>query len=552
MPLIPPDGRTPAAKRYAPRTLAEHPSANPPLNLTFFDFSKQTKEYQIQPTRVAQGGMARVYICPVPVAMNTDGVIAVKKLRENTWDSRSLEVVRQEAQLWSALGSSPNIVTLHDVQWDGTMFIEYVDYSIRDILQMKRPRTYTMLVQTMLHVVLGLQHARSTLPGFSHGDLKPENIMVADDQVCKLTDFGFARAVQQQFLNHRRGGTRPYMAPEIRNAAIGSPQGDIFSLGCVMYEFLTGQLPPAGHRSRLTALRSLHGDSLFTRNLLDVTLSCLDSEPTARPSLSELQIASLELSTRFNLKVRIPQPVHPTSDQQIDQIHHLTELDLVDMAEYRIRPLLHQESESSVHELKMLVVAARIFSSRQEWWIDADHILQRAEQLVADVPSVMKAAYHAARGHLADKRGKPLALEAYQQAVALAPEIPSYRESLARLYAANGRPAEAADTMASILNNRSGILQFDTAVAYALAAGDFAQALRFADLGVRRDPLSPIARGLRCLALMRRGRQLSMEEFAQYVDDIKLLISDLSHVHLSRSLTVETIEELIAWLDLPI
>jgi len=51
---------------------------------------------------------------------------------------------------------------------------------------------------------------------------------------------------------------------------------------------------------------------------------------------------------------------------------------------------------------------------------------------------------------------------------------------------------------------------------------------------------------------MRRGRRLSIDEFAQYVDDITFLVGDLSDVHLSRSLTVETIEELIAWLDRPI
>ncbi|GIU99498.1 MAG: serine/threonine protein kinase [Actinomycetota bacterium] len=197
--------------------------------------------------RVASGGMGEVFRAHDAVLARE---VAIKVLhRSLAADAAFVERFRREARAAAAL-MHPNIVAVHD--WgavDGIyyMVMEFVrGQSLRDVLTEHGPLAPAQAAEVLLQVLAALDHAHRQ--GIVHRDVKPENVLLTPEGVAKVADFGLARAWADARITQdgRVSGTVQYLAPEQLRGEPADPRTDLYSLGIVAYELLTGRLPFAG------------------------------------------------------------------------------------------------------------------------------------------------------------------------------------------------------------------------------------------------------------------------------------------------------------------
>lgn len=241
---------------------------------------------------LGKGGMAFVYRAR---DLMLERYVGVKILREDySRDPAFQERFRQEAKAAANL-SHPNIVTVHDFGLDaGKLFIvmEYVPGTDLKTLLQKRGRfTPEEALPLVIQACAGIGYAHRA--GLVHCDVKPQNMLVTPDQRLKVADFGIARALASIRPDEQSDvvwGSPQYFSPEQASGAAPSPASDVYSLGVVMYEMLTGTLP--FNATTATELARMHLDvqpPLLTEMLPDISptleqilLKVLSKEPSAR------------------------------------------------------------------------------------------------------------------------------------------------------------------------------------------------------------------------------------------------------------------------------
>lgn len=200
--------------------------------------------YQLE-ERLGTGGMAVVYRAR---DLMLERPVAIKILRENFSDDPDFrERFRQEARSAANL-SHPNIVTVHDFGLDsGRLFIvmEHVPGTdLKTILQRRGRLSLDDTIELMVQACAGVGYAHRA--GLVHCDIKPHNMLISPDKRLKVTDFGIARALATIHPEEKAEivwGSPQYFSPEQAAGEAPSPASDVYSLGVVLYEMLTGQLP---------------------------------------------------------------------------------------------------------------------------------------------------------------------------------------------------------------------------------------------------------------------------------------------------------------------
>ncbi len=195
--------------------------------------------------QVGKGGMALVY---KGYDQMLERPVAIKLLREDfSEDDEFRERFKQEAKSAANL-SHPNIVTVHDFGIDPVgvfIVMEYV--SGTDLKTKIKEKGYYPTAEgipLLIQACAGLGYAHRA--GIVHCDVKPQNMLISRDQRLKITDFGIARAlssVSDEYRSEVVWGSPQYFSPEQALGESPSPASDVYSLGVVMYEMLTGQLP---------------------------------------------------------------------------------------------------------------------------------------------------------------------------------------------------------------------------------------------------------------------------------------------------------------------
>jgi serine/threonine-protein kinase len=247
--------------------------------------------YQLLET-LGKGGMAFVYRAR---DLMLERYVAVKILREDySRDPAFQDRFRLEAKAAANL-SHPNIVTVHDFGLDaGKLFIvmEFVPGTdLKTLIQQRGRFTPEEALPLMIQACAGIGYAHRA--GLVHCDVKPQNMLVTPDQRLKVADFGIARALASIGPSEQSDvvwGSPQYFSPEQASGAAPSPASDVYSLGVVLYEMLTGALPFTA--TTATELARLHLDALpplLTESLPDVSpalerilLKVLSKEPSAR------------------------------------------------------------------------------------------------------------------------------------------------------------------------------------------------------------------------------------------------------------------------------
>ncbi|MBO0779555.1 MAG: protein kinase, partial [Ktedonobacteraceae bacterium] len=251
------------------------------------------ERYQLQDP-IGRGGMATIYRGR---DLRMDRTVAIKVLREvYSTDPKFVTRFQREAKAASSL-QHPNIVQVFDYgQTDGNYFIVMEMIDGTDLRRYLRSRGILAIDRAMLiarDVALGLGAAHRR--GIVHRDVKPQNVLVGRDGSIKLTDFGIASVYKD--INDERLtttgmtlGTVQYYAPEQAQGEIVSPAADVYALGIVMYEMLTGRTPFDGDTPVAVAMQHIqdpptppsHLNPDIPPALEEIILRCLEKVPEMR------------------------------------------------------------------------------------------------------------------------------------------------------------------------------------------------------------------------------------------------------------------------------
>ena len=219
--------------------------------------------YRVGP-RIARGGMATVYEA---TDLRLDRTVAVKVMHAGLGDddefaARFVREARAAARL-----SHPNVVGVFDQgDDDGTLFLamEYVPgHTLRDLIRKEAPMPPAQGAGALIDPVLSAL-AAAHQAGLVHRDVKPENVLLADDGRVKVADFGLARAVSAETQHTATGGvligTVSYLAPELVVDGRADARSDVYAAGVVLYEMLTGRKPHEGESPIQVAYKHVHED----------------------------------------------------------------------------------------------------------------------------------------------------------------------------------------------------------------------------------------------------------------------------------------------------
>ncbi|KZE47324.1 serine/threonine protein kinase [Brevibacillus parabrevis] len=213
--------------------------------------------YQLE-SRVGGGGMAIVYKAR-DLILNRP--VAVKVLRSQFGtDEDFVNRFRREAQAVASL-SHPNVVGVYDVGQEGDthyMVMEYIEgYTLKEVIIQRGALPVEEAVRIAEQICDALDHAHQNQ--IIHRDIKPHNIMIGKNGRVKVTDFGIARAVTSATITHTNAmlGSVHYFSPEQARGGITGEKSDIYSLGIVLYEMVTGELPFSGDSPISVALKHL-------------------------------------------------------------------------------------------------------------------------------------------------------------------------------------------------------------------------------------------------------------------------------------------------------
>ncbi|MBR3251463.1 MAG: Stk1 family PASTA domain-containing Ser/Thr kinase [Erysipelotrichaceae bacterium] len=217
---------------------------------------------------LGRGGMADVYLA-FDVILNRH--VAVKIMKSDMADDDlARERFRREAEAVTQL-SHPNIVDVYDVGEDGDrnyIVMEYVKgYTLKQLIKKRGPIPYKEAVWMMKQLAGALMEAHRN--NVIHRDVKSQNVLIKDDGTIKLSDFGIALANGSIQITHEDSviGSVHYLAPELSKGKQATMQSDIYSLGIVFYELLSGDVPFKGDTPVQVALKHIKQEIPSVRSM---------------------------------------------------------------------------------------------------------------------------------------------------------------------------------------------------------------------------------------------------------------------------------------------
>jgi beta-lactam-binding protein with PASTA domain/predicted Ser/Thr protein kinase len=271
--------------------------------------------------KLGTGGMANVYLAE---DQELGRSVAIKMLDErHSQDEQFVERFRREAKNAAGL-SHPNIVSIYDRgQAEGTYYIamEYLEgRNLKELLITRGPTPLAVAIDYARQILAALGFAHRH--GIVHRDIKPHNVVVAPDGLLKVTDFGIARSGTSQMTETGSIiGTAQYLSPEQAKGAPVTPASDIYSVGIVLYEMLTGSVPFTGDTPLEIAMKHLSTTPLppsekrreVPHELDSIVLRALAKDPADRYQSADEMDADLARASRG-------QAVAPETEEAATQV----------------------------------------------------------------------------------------------------------------------------------------------------------------------------------------------------------------------------------------
>lgn len=230
--------------------------------------------YRVE-SQVASGGMATVYLA---TDQRLDRQVAIKVIHQHLAnDSNFQEKFVLEAKTAAKL-SHPNLVNVFDQGSDsGTTYLvmEYVPgITLRDALNEYGPLPAVRALEMLAQILSGLAAAHRA--GILHRDLKPDNVLLADDGRVKLGDFGLARAISAHTSTGDLVGTIAYLSPELVTRGLADARSDVYAAGILLFELLTGRQPFEGEQAVQIAYQHANSTVPAPSSLVKATPAAVD------------------------------------------------------------------------------------------------------------------------------------------------------------------------------------------------------------------------------------------------------------------------------------
>ncbi|WP_022878842.1 Stk1 family PASTA domain-containing Ser/Thr kinase [Microbacterium sp. B19] len=268
--------------------------------------------------RIARGGMATVYVA---TDLRLERRVALKVMHghlsdDTVFQSRFIQEARSAARL-----SDPHVVKVFDQGQDGDMAYLVMEYlpgiTLRELLREHKRLTVDQTLTIMDAILSGLAAAHRA--GIVHRDVKPENVLLAEDGRIKIGDFGLARATTANTASGAQlMGTIAYLAPELVTRGTADARSDIYSLGIMLYEMLVGEQPYKGEQPMQIAYqhatdsvpRPSAKNSGVPEQLDELVLWATEREPAERPLDAGAMLARLrEIEKELGLAPQVARAV---------------------------------------------------------------------------------------------------------------------------------------------------------------------------------------------------------------------------------------------------
>lgn len=292
------------------------------------------------------GGMAYVYKAYDNIEKRW---VAIKILKEElAGNSDFLRRFRNESKAIAVL-SHPNIVKVYDVSFgDRIQYIvmEYIDgITLKQYIEQQGEIKWREALYFTVQILRALQHAHEK--GIIHRDIKPQNIMLLEDGTIKVTDFGIARFSQAetQTMTDKAIGSVHYIAPEQARGGYINDKADIYSVGVMLYEMLTGQLPFVADNAVSVAIMQMQAEPTppsrinpsIPKGLEEITMHAMEKNPAQRfPSAADM----LEDVERFR---RNPEIVFHYGEQ-VDRAYAGTSADIYGNVQQNASPQKYNDN----------------------------------------------------------------------------------------------------------------------------------------------------------------------------------------------------------------
>ncbi|MER2027612.1 MAG: Stk1 family PASTA domain-containing Ser/Thr kinase [Solibacillus sp.] len=215
---------------------------------------------------IGGGGMSNVYLAH-DIILSRD--VAIKILRYDLSNEEELHRRFQREALSATSLTNPNIVSIYDVGEDGDMHYIVMEYikgkTLKQYIQEFSPLSAARSVHIMKQLTSAIAHAHEN--GIIHRDIKPQNILMDEEGNVKITDFGIATSLGATSFTQTNSviGTVHYLSPEQARGGVATMKSDIYALGIVFYELLTGELPFSGESAVSIALKHLQAETPSVR-----------------------------------------------------------------------------------------------------------------------------------------------------------------------------------------------------------------------------------------------------------------------------------------------
>lgn len=258
--------------------------------------------YELQEI-VGVGGMAVVYKAYDNIE---DRIVAVKVLKEEFVANEDfLRRFKNESKAIAVL-SHPNIVKVYDVSFGDILqyiVMEYIDgITLKEYIEQQGSLTWKEAIHFTIQILKGLQHAHDK--GIVHRDVKPQNIILCSDGTIKVTDFGIARFARSEHktMTDKAIGSVHYISPEQARGEPTDEKADMYSVGVMLYEMLTGKLPFQAESAVSVAIMQLQTEPQLPREingsiplgLEQITMHAMQKDPARRYQLAAEMLRDLE------------------------------------------------------------------------------------------------------------------------------------------------------------------------------------------------------------------------------------------------------------------
>ena len=257
--------------------------------------------------KIGSGGMATVYKAKCHVL---NRYVAIKILRDEfTTDEEFVKRFNSEAQAAASL-SHPNIVSIYDVGNEDNIYYIVMELvrgkTLKQIITEEGALPWKWSVNIAMQIASALETAHKN--NIVHRDIKPHNIIITEDGVAKVTDFGIAKAVSNSTITAfgTTIGSVHYFSPEQAKGGYTDAKSDIYSLGVVMYEMLTGRVPFDSDTSVSVALKHMQEAPVppmeinenIPKAVNDIILKAMEKEPMARYQTATAMLRDLSMALK--------------------------------------------------------------------------------------------------------------------------------------------------------------------------------------------------------------------------------------------------------------